>query len=114
VGTSLWMAPEVMLGEWYDDKADMFSFGVLLSELDVHSLPYSNAKQMNRDHFGRQMPQAVLLQQIASGNVRVEFSEATSTSISGLGYACVSVDPRLRPSAAEVLYKLQMVLAQEM
>ncbi|KAG2503065.1 hypothetical protein BBO99_00006460 [Phytophthora kernoviae] len=41
VGTSLWMAPEVMLGEKYDAKADMFSFGVVLSELDVHALPES-------------------------------------------------------------------------
>ncbi|KAG6613364.1 TKL protein kinase, partial [Phytophthora cinnamomi] len=41
VGTSRWMEPEVMLGECYDVKTDMFSFGVLLSELDVHSLPYA-------------------------------------------------------------------------
>ncbi|KAF4322012.1 hypothetical protein BBO99_00006705 [Phytophthora kernoviae] len=39
VGTSLWMAPEVMLGNKYDEKADIFSFGVVLSELDVHTLP---------------------------------------------------------------------------
>ncbi|EEY53027.1 protein kinase [Phytophthora infestans T30-4] len=35
VGTSLWMAPEVLMGERYDDKADIFSFGVVLSELDL-------------------------------------------------------------------------------
>uniref|UniRef100_H3HC95 Protein kinase domain-containing protein n=1 Tax=Phytophthora ramorum TaxID=164328 RepID=H3HC95_PHYRM len=49
VRTSLWMAPEVMVGEWYDDKADMFSFGGVLSELDVHTLPYTNTKQNNHD-----------------------------------------------------------------
>ncbi|KAL3664561.1 hypothetical protein V7S43_010314 [Phytophthora oleae] len=45
VGTSLWMAPEVMLGEKYDVKADIFSLGVVLSELDVHTLPYTQAKK---------------------------------------------------------------------
>ncbi|POM70597.1 TKL protein kinase [Phytophthora palmivora] len=114
VGTSLWMAPEVMLGERYDDKADMFSFGVLLSELDVHTLPYANAKKNNRDSFGRQMPDAVLLQQVASGKLRVEFSSAGPPSITELGYACVSIEPAMRPSAAEVLYRLQTILAHEL
>jgi len=114
VGTSLWMAPEVMLGEWYDDKADMFSFGVLLSELDVHSLPYSNVKRISRDSYGRILPDTMLLQQVASGQVRVEFSSAGAPSITQLGYACVSIDPSLRPSAAEVLYRLQTILSQEL
>eukprot|EP00644_Phytophthora_capsici_P017163 jgi/Phyca11/10288/fgenesh1_pm.PHYCAscaffold_48_\ len=48
VGTSLWMAPEVMLGEKYDDKADMFSFGVVLSELDVHTLPSKSSSNRSR------------------------------------------------------------------
>ncbi|KAG6599550.1 TKL protein kinase [Phytophthora cinnamomi] len=44
VGTSRWMAPEVMLEEINDVKADVFSFGVLLSELDVHSLQHTFVK----------------------------------------------------------------------
>lgn len=45
VGTSLWMAPEVLVGEHYDEKADIFSFGVVLAELDSHSLPYTAARK---------------------------------------------------------------------
>ncbi|KAG6951667.1 hypothetical protein JG687_00013470 [Phytophthora cactorum] len=52
VGTSLWMAPEVMLGERYDVKADMFSFGVVLSELDVHTMPYARVSRENLDSNG--------------------------------------------------------------
>ncbi|KAL3669724.1 hypothetical protein V7S43_005104 [Phytophthora oleae] len=114
VGTSLWMAPEVMLGEWYDDKADIFSFGVVLSELDVHSLPYANTKRNSRDQYGRQLPDAALMQQVACGKVQVEFSTANPPSIIQLGYACVAIDPSLRPSAAEVLYRLQSILAKEL
>ncbi|KAE9270861.1 hypothetical protein PF008_g30497 [Phytophthora fragariae] len=114
VGTSLWMAPEVMLGEKYDDKADMFSFGVVLSELDVHALPYAQAKENNRDPNGRRMPDAIILQQVAMGRISVAFSESNPMSIAELGKACVSVDPSLRPTAAEALYKLQVALAQEL
>ncbi|RLN90343.1 hypothetical protein BBJ28_00023283 [Nothophytophthora sp. Chile5] len=114
VGTSLWMAPEVMLGERYDTEADMFSFGVVLSELDVHTLPYAQAKRKVRDSNGRQMSDANLLQKVTTGTVRVAFSEAGPKSMADLGCACVSVEPNKRPTAAEALYKLQVILAQEL
>ncbi|KAE9353055.1 hypothetical protein PF008_g5171 [Phytophthora fragariae] len=89
MGTSLWMAPEVMLGERYDIKADMFSFGVVLSELDVHTLPYAQEKKRSLDSGGRVLADATLLQRVAAGTVRVEFSEANLSSITELGCACV-------------------------
>ncbi|EEY66790.1 protein kinase, putative [Phytophthora infestans T30-4] len=110
VGTSLWMAPEVMLGERYDDKADMFSFGVLLSELDVHVLPYSHAK----DNGNFQIADAVILQKVALGTLRVEFSSSSLESMVDLGLSCVSLDPKQRPTSAEALYRLHTVLSQEL
>jgi len=112
VGTSLWMAPEVMLGQRYDDKADMFSFGVVLSELAVHTLPYAQSNE-TRDSNGKRLPDAILLQRVAMGKLSVAFSEANPASITELGRACVSVDPSLRPTAAEALYKLQVALAED-
>ncbi|KAG1688515.1 hypothetical protein DVH05_003605 [Phytophthora capsici] len=112
VGTSLWMAPEVMLGERYDDKADMFSFGVVLSELDVHSLPYTRARKENLDSNGREMADSILLQKVALGTVQVEFSNPKPRSLGELGQACISIDPTDRPSAAEALYRLQMILSK--
>ncbi|KUF88315.1 hypothetical protein AM588_10004183 [Phytophthora nicotianae] len=114
VGTSLWMAPEVMLGEKYDVKADIFSFGVMLSELDVHTLPYAQAKQRSLDTTGRKMADATLLQKITAGEVRVEFSESSPPSMVELGYACVAVDSADRPTAAEALYRIQVILSQEL
>ncbi|KAG2869425.1 hypothetical protein PC113_g213 [Phytophthora cactorum] len=114
VGTSLWMAPEVMLGERYDVKADLFSFGVVLSELDLHTLPYAQAKDQVRDANGRKLPDAAILQQVAMGIEQVEFSRTSPASIVELGRACVSLNPNNRPTAAEALYRLQVILAKEM
>ncbi|KAG6945634.1 hypothetical protein JG687_00017166 [Phytophthora cactorum] len=107
VGTSLWMAPEVMMGEKYDDKADIFSFGVVLSELDLHTLPYAQLKQ-------EQISDATLLQRVAMGAISVEFSAAGPQSMVYLGNACVSVDSRKRPTAAEALFTLQVILSKEL
>jgi len=38
-GTDEWMAPEVMCGDRYDEKADVFSFGMVMTELVTRKKP---------------------------------------------------------------------------
>ncbi|KAI9918484.1 hypothetical protein PsorP6_011868 [Peronosclerospora sorghi] len=103
VGTSLWMAPEVMLGHHYDGKADMFSFGVLLSELDTHLMPYANVRNAN----GRKLGEATILKRVAAGDLRVEFSRECHANVLALARACLALDPTDRPTAAEACTTLQ-------
>ncbi|ETL80635.1 TKL/DRK protein kinase [Phytophthora nicotianae] len=107
IGTSLWMAPEMMTGEKYDEKADIFSFGVVLSELDSNALPYANTGK------NRQPSDLAILQLVMQGKLRVSFSETCPPAILELGMACVAADPTARPTAAEALYRLQVALAEQ-
>jgi serine/threonine protein kinase len=41
-GTAEWTAPEVLRGLPYHEKADVFSFGVVLHELMTQSVPWND------------------------------------------------------------------------
>jgi serine/threonine-protein kinase TNNI3K len=112
VGTSMWMAPEIMLGNAYNEMADMFSFGVVLSELSTHTSPYAGVRQ--RAGSDQLMSRTVILQNVASGKLSVEFSTAGPESMVQLGRACISMDPKDRPTAAEALFRLHKVLTLEL
>ncbi|CAI5716319.1 unnamed protein product [Hyaloperonospora brassicae] len=117
VGTCLWMAPEVMLGDRYNDKADVFSLGIVLSELDAHALPYAGATSTET---GRVLPPAAVLQLVASDELHVSFTTpmaAAGAAASGawramaqLGAACVAFAPEDRPTAAQATYQLQLIV----
>ncbi|GMF35366.1 unnamed protein product [Phytophthora fragariaefolia] len=99
VGSSLWMAPEVMMSRHYDEKADVFSLGVVISELDTHELPYSNTKYESGS--GRRLPDAAVLQMVSMGKLRVSCSRFMDPEMAHLVEQCVSVYPDDRPTAAE-------------
>jgi serine/threonine-protein kinase TNNI3K len=94
------MAPEVMVGGHYDEKADVFSLGVVLSELDTHEMPYAHGKAGG-------LPDAAVMQKLLAGKLQVLFSRFTDPDTVQFAESCVSLDPRDRPSAAEVLYYFQ-------
>ncbi|KAG1705444.1 hypothetical protein DVH05_004374 [Phytophthora capsici] len=113
VGSSLWMAPEVMMGQRYGEKADVFSLGVVISELDTHELPYSHAKEGNSGSSGHQLPDTAVLQMVSMGKLRVRFSPFMAPDMARFVGNCVNVDPQSRPTAAEVLYYLQVALRNQ-
>ncbi|KAE9076535.1 hypothetical protein PF010_g23860 [Phytophthora fragariae] len=111
VGSSLWMAPEVMMGQRYGEKADVFSLGVVISELDTHELPYAHTKESGSSgggSGGRSLPDTAVLQMVSLGKLRVRFSAFMDPDMARFVGSCVSVDPSERPTAAEVLYYLQI------
>ncbi|OWY94595.1 TKL protein kinase, partial [Phytophthora megakarya] len=110
VGTMLWMAPEVMMAEHYDESADIFSFGVLLSELDLQCLPYAHARF--DPGTGKKVPDAVILQKVSSGSLQVAFSAGCLALVVKLAKECVSVDPSTRPSAPMVVFRLQTIMKE--
>lgn len=104
---SLWLAPEVMMGANHDEKADMYSFGILLSELDSNALPFSNA------NTNQQLPHMALLNHIALGKISAELSSPrTPVGIVELAKRCLSLEPSERPSAVDAIATLEGVLSE--
>ncbi|CAH0519116.1 unnamed protein product [Peronospora belbahrii] len=96
VGTARWVAPEIILGEDYSELADIYSLGVLLTEIDTHQIPYQTLE----------LEESMIVQQVAVGKLRPKVSDTCPEVIRRLTHECLQYDPSLRPSAARVLQSL--------
>ncbi|RLN73354.1 hypothetical protein BBJ28_00011893 [Nothophytophthora sp. Chile5] len=104
VGTSFWIAPEVLLGRDYDEAADIYSFGVVLSEIDTDDYPYWNDEHTS--NRGK-IQEAEILSLVAAGKLRPSFTDDCPKAILDLADCCLQTDPQDRPSAAEIVVILQ-------
>ncbi|KAG7384812.1 hypothetical protein PHYPSEUDO_002198 [Phytophthora pseudosyringae] len=103
VGTPYWTAPEILEGKRYTEQADIYSFGVVLSELDTGKIPYHDALTEN----GGKVKPVQILQDVVSGTLRPSFSEDCPPRIRRIGSACLAQDPSSRPTAQQLIKDLE-------
>ncbi|KAG2764212.1 hypothetical protein Pcac1_g24216 [Phytophthora cactorum] len=103
VGTPYWTAPEILEGKHYTEKADIYSLGVVLSELDTGKVPYHDA--VTED--GTKLKPFQILKEVMSGAMRPSFSEECPPRIQRIGATSLSLDPSLRLTAQELVRQLE-------
>jgi serine/threonine protein kinase len=99
VGTPHWCAPEVLRGERYDEKCDVYSYGILLFELAAREAPYAVNSGPR------------LLRDIATGALRPAMPAHAPPTLVALAAACWAHDPALRPSMEPALGELRKLAA---
>ncbi|OQR91595.1 kinase [Thraustotheca clavata] len=95
VGDFRWAAPELLLEAMYDEKIDVYSFGVLLVELDTCAWPFA-------EEFGK-MSKAELQNELITGVTRPKLSAECPKVIVKIVKRCLQQDANLRPRSIELL-----------
>ncbi|KAF0682620.1 Aste57867_25257 [Aphanomyces stellatus] len=101
VGTFRWMAPEMLLFQRYSNAVDIFSFGVVLSELDTHALPYSDAEKVVD---GRELSDEAMARLVIHEGLRPSFRKDCPDWFQTLALQCMAANPDDRPSATKIMY----------
>ncbi|RMX69146.1 hypothetical protein KXD40_006353 [Peronospora effusa] len=103
-----WLPPEVITGSAdYSPAADMYALGVILSEIDTHSLPYENAKGV----VG--MNDMEILNLVASGKLHPVFTFGCPKGYQKLAQQCLSFKASDRPTASQAVIMLRALPFEE-
>ncbi|KAK2964748.1 putative serine/threonine protein kinase [Blattamonas nauphoetae] len=123
VGTPLYAAPEVLRGESYDEKVDVYSFGVCLNEIWAREPPYSKSSQTtqqahsqddnNQDSIAYDPQHGQLPYAICQENYRPRIVEHTPPRLRQLIEQCWSGKPSERPSMGTVVKELRALVEDE-
>ncbi|OQR90277.1 hypothetical protein ACHHYP_05660 [Achlya hypogyna] len=100
---SFWTAPEVLVAtDAYDYAADIYSFGVILTELETCALPYS----------GLALEPSQVVLQVRQGLLRPDAAASSERWLRQLTDECLAFDPRQRPNINIVVDVLEQQIAR--
>lgn len=88
-GTKLYMSPEIIFGQGYDESTDIWSSGIVLYELMVLKCPFETEGYVNLYTLGKFKPKKV--------------PDVYSKELIQIMYKMIEVKPRLRIKADEIL-----------
>lgn len=116
VGTPYCMAPEVLCDKSYDERSDLFSFGLLMCQLAIRTstepekLPRSNDFGLAKDLF-------VILVRQGVGCPEENLPDAQKTmppsTYLQLAFDCCEVEPTNRPGIKDIVQRLEKVYNDE-
>eukprot|EP01102_Stenamoeba_stenopodia_P007922 TRINITY_DN2234_c0_g1_i1.p1 TRINITY_DN2234_c0_g1~~TRINITY_DN2234_c0_g1_i1.p1 ORF type:complete len:719 (+),score=245.29 TRINITY_DN2234_c0_g1_i1:147-2303(+) len=92
VGTPYWMAPEVIKGEAYDQKIDIWSTGIMALEMIDGEPPYMD-----------EPPVKALFSIVSKGRPPFKSPHEMSDNFKDFVNKCTVLDPGSRPTASELL-----------
>ncbi|KAI9998843.1 hypothetical protein PInf_003434 [Phytophthora infestans] len=97
VGTPFWLAPEIIRSERYGPEADVYSFGIVLTELETRRTPYHDLEQTGLK----------VLMRVAHKGLRPSLPFSCLSERRKLIEDCLRDTPAHRPTFAQVLSRLQ-------
>ena len=98
-GTYQWMAPEVISKGTYNEKADVFSFGIILWELYVQKYPYEN---IHKNDVAKNV--------VNDPNFRPPITEVIPKNVAELIVKCWQHDENKRPTYSAIIDTLDVIL----
>lgn len=103
-GTPLWLPPEMIRGERYTENADVYSFGIVVSEFDTRKVPYHDIKAKGARH--KKVSGSTLMHMVAYEKLRPTLSSNCLLTIKSLYERCTSDDAQSRPTFEEIVAEL--------
>merc|ERR1712000_41900 len=102
----VWLAPEIMKKEQYTEKADVFSFGIIMWELIMRQKPFDEY-EIARSEFTYQLEDAIV------GGLRptIPADSNCPSQFKELMERCWDGDPKRRPQFQEICKILAVIRA---
>ncbi|NWW73076.1 TESK1 kinase, partial [Climacteris rufus] len=102
VGSPYWMAPEVLRGEIYNEKADVFAYGIILCET-IARVPADPDYLPRTEDFGLDVT-----------TFRTMVGTDCPAAFLQLAFHCCSMKPTSRPSFLEITQCLESILQHQL